>query len=234
MHTKSSVYILTKSLIASVCILRKGILSSPFTHITANYTVCFVRSCICKLIIVRLFPRLLRCFVLKMPKRKKTKDFLEDLGSFEFDELTVSRTGRLVEENKRMELDFSGFLGGRSENASGRSNDAHGSTLDLENDHFDEEILEEGSDEERESLSSHNKRKLKLLSSWKKERRAMIKAHRNSHCIPQTAFCSHCLSENPEFRCNDCGPYFFFCLKCLVEFHENKNYLHSPEKWQVL
>lgn len=56
-----------------------------------------------------------------MPKRKKTKDFLEDIGSFEFDDLSVSRTGRLVEENKRLELDFSGFLGCGSENVLGRS-----------------------------------------------------------------------------------------------------------------
>ena len=50
-----------------------------------------------------------------MPKRKKVDDFLEDLGNFEFEELSVSRTGRLVEKTKRVELDFSGFLKDRNE-----------------------------------------------------------------------------------------------------------------------
>jgi hypothetical protein len=170
-----------------------------------------------------------------MPKRKKTKDFLEDVGSFEFDELTVSRTGRLVEENKRVEVDFSGFHGCRSEDVSaGRSSNAHG-TLDLEEDHLCEDIFEDRSDEEEEtSLSSHNKRKLRLLSSWREGRESMIKTYRKSINIPRTAFCCHCLSRNPEFRCKDCGPYTFFCLDCLVEIHGTKNYFHSPEKWQVL
>ncbi|XP_028416121.1 uncharacterized protein LOC114539705 [Dendronephthya gigantea] len=171
-----------------------------------------------------------------MPKRKKTKDFLEDLGSFEFDELSVSRTGKIVEENKRLELDFTGFLRCcSSEDVSGKSSDAHvHETSDHEADHLcnDTSIFGEKSDEEGESLSSHNKRKLRLLSSWRKEREYLIRAFRLSSCIPHTAFCSICLSENPEFRCKDCGPYSFFCCKCLVEVHNTKNYFHTPEKWQ--
>ena len=171
----------------------------------------------------------------KCQKERKPKTFWRISAAFEFDELSVSRTARLVEENKRLELDFSCFLGCSSKDASGRSSDAHGhGTRDLE-DHLceDTNIFEEESDEEGESLSSHNKRKFRLLSSWRKEREYLIKAYRKSSHVPHTAFCCNCLSENPEFRCKDCGPYSFFCSKCLVEVHDTKNYFHSPEKWQV-
>ena len=132
-------------------------------------------------------------------KRKKTKDFLEDIGSFEFDDLSVSRTGRLVEENKRLELDFSGFLDGcSSENVLGRSSDVH----DLPSDDEDH-LCEDTSSFEEETLSSHNKRKFRLLSSWRKQRECLIKAYRRSSYVPHTAFCCNCMSENPDFRCKD-------------------------------
>ena len=171
-------------------------------------------------------------------KKKKTKNFLEDIGNVEFDELSVSRTGRLVEENKRLELDFSGFLGctsEESEDVPGRSSDTHGrGTRDFEGDHLcDNTSFFEEESEEGESLSSHNKRKLRLLSSWRKEREYLIRAYRKSNHVPHTAVCCSCLSDNPEFRCKDCGPYSFFCCKCLVQVHNTKNYFHSPEKWQV-
>ena len=63
---------------------------------------------------------------------------MEDIGSFEFDDLSVSRTGRLVDENKGLELDRSGFLGCGSENVLGRSSDVHDQSRDGE-DHLCED-----------------------------------------------------------------------------------------------
>ena len=172
-----------------------------------------------------------------MPKRKKVDDLLEDLGNFEFEELSVSRTGRLVEETKRVELDFSGFLKDRNEDVSqqftSQEQSSHYSAIEeAEDDRFFDDFEEEP-DEEARNFISHGKRKLKLLSSWRKERESMIKAHRNSYCISPVAHCIGCSSENPEFRCKDCGPYSFFCLKCLIETHKQQNFFHFPEKWQV-
>ena len=167
-----------------------------------------------------------------MSKRKKTKDFLEDIGSFEFDDLNVSHTGRLVEENKRLQLDFSRFHDGcGSENVLGRSSDVHDQPRDGE-DHLCEDTSS-FEEELEETLSSHNKRKFRLLSSWRKEQECLIKAYRRSSYVPHTAFCCNCMSENPDFRCKDCGSYSFFCSKCLVIVHDSKNCFHSPGKLKI-
>ena len=72
-------------------------------------------------------------FVSKMPKRRKTKYFLEDIGSFEFDELSISLTSRLVDESKCLGVDFSGFLRCSIEDVSvGTSIDAQSKTHDVD------------------------------------------------------------------------------------------------------
>ena len=46
-----------------------------------------------------------------MPKRKKTiREFAEDIGFFEVDDIKVTDTGRILEETKRFDLDFPLYL----------------------------------------------------------------------------------------------------------------------------
>ena len=136
---------------------------------------------------------------------------------------------------------FSGFLKDINEDISQQSTSqelsSHYSQHSAIEEHDDDSFFddfEQESDGDGRNLTCHSRRKLKLLSSWRKERESMIKIHRNSYyCISPVTRCFRCSSENPEFRCKDCGPYSFFCLKCLIETHEEQNVFHFPEKWQV-
>ena len=177
-----------------------------------------------------------------MPKRKKSQNFLEDIGSFEFDDVHLSRSGRLVEENKRVELDFSGFLRVQAEDQVKEVNEpekklTQNQATSSVNAYDDVDSLadfeDQESDKELENLSVHNRRKLRLLSSWRTERNTMLLAYMKSCCIPETATCKVCSAEHPEFRCHDCGPHSYFCMQCLVDVHYMANHFHSPEKWQV-
>ena len=108
-----------------------------------------------------------------MPKRKKSQNFLEDIGSFEFDNVHLSRSGRLVEENKRVELDFLGFLRVQAEDQVEEVNERENKLTQNQatssvNAYDDVDSLadfeDQESDEELENLSAHNRRKLRLLS----------------------------------------------------------------------
>ena len=92
---------------------------------------------------------------------------------------------------------------------------------------------EQESDEELENLSAHNRRKLRLLSSWRTECNTMLQAYTKSCFNPEEATCKFCSAEHPEFRCHDCGPHSYFCMQCLFDVHYMANHFHSPEKWQV-
>ena len=175
-----------------------------------------------------------------MPKRKESQNFLEDIGSFEFDDVHLSRSGRLVEENKRVELDFSGFLRVQAEGQVEELNEpenklTQNQTTSSVNAYNDVDSLanfeDQESDEELENLSAHNRKKLRLLSSWRTERNTMLLAYMKSCCIPEAATCKVCSGEHPEFCCHDCGPYSYFCMQCLVDVHYMANHFHSPEKW---
>lgn len=172
-----------------------------------------------------------------MSKRRKKQDFLEDIGTFEFDDVHVSPSGRLVEEHKRVELDFSGFLQNEQENNDEPSTDdaSQNFTTGIENtcDDVDSLLDFEEDDDEQTNLSKHNKRKLRLMSSWRTKLDSMLPFYMKSCCIPEGATCKICSASNPEFRCHDCGPQSCFCLQCLVNVHHRANYYHAPEKWQV-
>ena len=91
-----------------------------------------------------------------------------------------------MEENKRVELDFSDFLRVQAEDQVEEVNERENKLTQNQatssvNAYDDVDSLadfeDQESDKELENLSVHNRRKLRLLSSWRTERNTMLLAY---------------------------------------------------------
>lgn len=175
-----------------------------------------------------------------MPRKRNHADGspIKELGEFEFDDVSVSNTGKIVERKRKCQLEFPYFksfpVGQREGESSSSLAQAPSVSQASQIDDLESVSDVDDAEEDVNVMDKYNKRRLSLLTSWERQRSSLLKAHSDYCCIPKHALCNSCSETSPEFRCRDCGLDVYYCLNCLVERHRTNNQLHIPEKFQVL
>ena len=173
-----------------------------------------------------------------MPRKRNHADSspIKELGEFEFDDVSVSKTGKIVERKRKCQLEFPCFKSfpvGQREGESSSFVQAPSVSQASQIDNL-ESVSDVDDAEDVNVMDKYNKRRLSLLTSWERQQRNLLKAHSDHCCIPKHTLCNSCCETSPEYRCRDCGLDVYYCLNCLVESHRTNNQLHIPEKFQVL
>ena len=99
----------------------------------------------------------------------------------------------------------------------------------------DDATYYEGIDYHDDSLpagDSYYKRKKKAAENWEEVRAGVQKIILHRHLVNKDSVCFHCKQNAGVVLCHQCSPYMH-CMDCSNEFHQNKNFHHSPEIWKV-
>ena len=137
-----------------------------------------------------------------MPRKRNHADGspIKELGEFEFDDVSVSKTGKIVGKEKcQLEFPcFKSFPVGQREGESSSFAQAPSVSQASEIDDLESVSDVDDAEEDVNVIDKYNKRRLSLLTSWERQRRSLLKAHSDYCCIPQHALCSSCSETSPE------------------------------------
>ena len=82
------------------------------------------------------------------------------------------------------------------------------------------------------NVSAHTKRKQNLAARWESLRCSAYKAVVQNQALQYQEKCFICGSDDAGVRCQQCGP-LYMCHDCCVRHHDQMNFHHYPEVWQV-
>lgn len=83
-----------------------------------------------------------------------------------------------------------------------------------------------------DTVTAHRKRKENLAARWTALRSSAYRVMVQSIALQPHQKCFTCGSENSDVRCELCGP-LYMCRSCCIKHHDQINYHHYPEIWQV-
>ena len=105
----------------------------------------------------------------------------------------------------------------------------------IDDDIADEDVIglqgDIASPEELPSL--HEITQKRAIKSWKKIRPDLLRVAIETEALPENQHCVLCITEEASWRCLQCGPRVFFCVKCFEEAHSVTNIFHTGEIWEV-
>ena len=95
-------------------------------------------------------------------------------------------------------------------------------------------VVEDGNDVNDLSQlpSLHEMRQRASVTAWSRIRSCMLDMCVRNNIMPHGQACTFCFVAKAEFRCLRCGPYSYYCMKCL-ELHSLRSVYHLPEIWKV-
>ena len=70
------------------------------------------------------------------------------------------------------------------------------------------------------------------VKGWEQLRSRFLSVATECSAMPLGQLCVLCPSP-AEFRCQECGPFIFYCKDCFCSRHKNVNFFHVAEKWEV-
>jgi len=80
--------------------------------------------------------------------------------------------------------------------------------------------------------STHTKRKENMAARWEALRNSAYNALMQNQAVLLNQQCFNCGSNDAGVRCEQCGP-MYMCYNCCIKHHDQCNYHHCPEMWQV-
>ena len=70
------------------------------------------------------------------------------------------------------------------------------------------------------------------IKHWAEVRKKMLISYIEESSMPEQSACVMCAST-AELRCQQCGPFAFYCEECFLLHHKKVNIFHVAEKWKV-
>jgi len=82
------------------------------------------------------------------------------------------------------------------------------------------------------NVSAYTKQKQNLAAKWDYLRSSAYRAMVQNETLQHQQKCFVCGCGDADVRCEQCGP-LYMCHNCCVKHHNQMNFHHSPEIWQV-
>ena len=82
------------------------------------------------------------------------------------------------------------------------------------------------------NVSAYTKQKQNLAARWDYLRSSAYRAMVQNETLQHQQKCFVCGCGDADVRCEQCGP-LYMCHNCCVKHHNQMNFYHSPEIWQV-
>ena len=70
------------------------------------------------------------------------------------------------------------------------------------------------------------------VEGWEQLRSMLLEVATECSAMPLRQLCILC-PNSADICCQECGPSIFYCGKCFCSCHENTNFFHVAEKWEV-
>lgn len=87
--------------------------------------------------------------------------------------------------------------------------------------------------EELEEPTDHELKCKSTVAGWEEIRMKILQAVTEAEAVPCNEACHNCGNSSATIRCQQCGPFAFYCLICFRECHSKVNIFHVGEKLEV-